>query len=70
MARTTTNNWVVSPSHVMVVVPDPQQLDAFPTDPRAVGPWVMWKGTKYAHLMPAALDVSRVIFSNGRLRGA
>jgi hypothetical protein len=36
---------------MMVAVPDPQQLDAFPTDPRSGGPWVMWKGTKYAHLM-------------------
>jgi hypothetical protein len=51
MARTTTNAWVVSPSHVMVAVPDSQQLDAFPTDPHSGGPWVMWKGTKYAHLM-------------------
>ena len=51
MARTATNNWVVSPPHIMVAVPDARQLDTFPTDPRAGGPWVMWKGTKYAHLM-------------------
>jgi len=35
----------------MIAVPDPKQLDAFPSDPHAGGPWVMWKGTKYAHLM-------------------
>ena len=51
MARTATNDWIVSPPHVMVAVPNPQQLDAFPADPHAGGPWVMWKGTKYAHLM-------------------
>ena len=51
MARTATNDWIVSPPHLMVAVPNPQQLDAFPTDPHAGGPWVMWKGTKYAHLM-------------------
>lgn len=51
MARTATNDWVMSPAHVMVAVPDPRQLDVFPTDPRSGGPWVMWKGTKYAHLM-------------------
>ena len=26
-------------------------LDAFPTDPQAGGPYVMWKGTPYAHIM-------------------
>ena len=26
-------------------------LDALPTDPNNGGPWVMWKGTKYAHIM-------------------
>jgi hypothetical protein len=35
----------------MVIVPDPAQLDALPTDPQNGGPWVMWKGTKYAHIM-------------------
>jgi hypothetical protein len=45
------NHWIVSPPHLMIAVPNPQQLDAFPTDPQAGGPWVMWKGTPYAHLM-------------------
>ena len=45
------NQWVVSGPHVMVVLPDPSQLDALPTDPWNGGPWVMWKGTKYAHIM-------------------
>ena len=35
----------------MVVVPDPAQLNSLPTDPHNGGPWVMWKGTKYAHIM-------------------
>jgi hypothetical protein len=51
MEQTPTNHWVVSPPHLMVVVPDPQALDAFPSDPSQGGPWVMWKGTPYAHLM-------------------
>jgi hypothetical protein len=52
-AKTATpdNQWVVSGPHVMVVLPDPSQLDALPTDPWNGGPWVMWKGTKYAHIM-------------------
>ena len=45
------NQWVVSGPHVMFIVPDPAQLDALPTDPQNGGPWVMWKGTKYAHIM-------------------
>ena len=45
------NNWVVSPPHVMVLFSDLKVLDAYPTDPKAGGPWVMWKGTPYAHLM-------------------
>ncbi len=45
------NQWVVSGPHVMVILPDPAQLDALPTDPQNGGPWVMWKGTKYAHIM-------------------
>lgn len=59
MTRTATNNWVVSPSHIMVAVPDARQLDAFPTDPHAGGPWVMWKGTKYAHLMVPTATVPK-----------
>jgi hypothetical protein len=45
------NQWVVSPAHVMVLFADSKVLDAFPADPRNGGPWVMWKGTAYAHLM-------------------
>jgi hypothetical protein len=48
---TADNHWVMSPAHVMVVFPDPSSLDAYPTDPKNGGPWVMWKGTPYAHLM-------------------
>jgi hypothetical protein len=45
------NQWVVSGPHIMILPTDRNQLDAFPTDPRTGGPWVMWKGTKYAHIM-------------------
>jgi hypothetical protein len=49
--ETATNNWVVSPPHIMVLYPDVKSLDAFSADPKNGGPWVMWKGTPYAHLM-------------------
>jgi hypothetical protein len=48
---TSDNQWVVSGPHVMILTPDTAQLDALPTDPQQGGPWVMWKGTKYAHIM-------------------
>jgi hypothetical protein len=45
------NAWVVSGPHLMIITPDQKQLDALPTDPHNGGPWVMWKGTPYAHIM-------------------
>jgi hypothetical protein len=49
--QTPDNQWVVTPAHIMVLTPDAAQLDALPTDPFNGGPWVMWKGTPYAHIM-------------------
>ena len=51
MKPTATNQWVVVPKHIMLLVPDPKVLDSLPTDPHAGGAWVMWKGTPYAHIM-------------------
>jgi hypothetical protein len=45
------NQWIVSGPHVMILTPDAALLDALPTDPNTGGPWVIWKGTKYAHIM-------------------
>ena len=50
-APTATNQWVVTPAHIMVLTPDVKQLDALPTSPNNGGPFVMWKGTPYAHIM-------------------
>jgi len=49
--KATAHDWVVSGPHIMLLTSDPAQLDALPTDPWNGGPWVMWKGTKYAHIM-------------------
>ncbi len=49
------NQWLEnSGPHVMILIPDPKLLDALPTDPANGGPYVMWKGTPYAHLMVPA----------------
>lgn len=45
------NEWVVTGPHLMLIVPDASSLDSYPTDPDNGGPWVMWKGTPYAHIM-------------------
>lgn len=50
-AKTADNSWVVAPPHVMLLLPDAKLLDAYPTDWKGGGPWVMWKGTPYAHIM-------------------
>ena len=49
--RTSDNQWIAEGAHIMVLLPDPAQLDALPTDPNQGGPYVMWKGTPYAHIM-------------------
>jgi hypothetical protein len=48
---TADNNWVVSGPHIMLLPTDTSQLDAYPADWTKGGPWVMWKGTPYAHVM-------------------
>lgn len=48
---TADNQWVVSGPHIMLLPTDISQLDAYPTDWTKGGPWVMWKGTPYAHIM-------------------
>jgi hypothetical protein len=49
--RTADNQWVVTGPHIMLLPTDAGQLDAYPTDWTKGGPWVMWKGTPYAHIM-------------------
>jgi hypothetical protein len=45
------NEWVVEGPHLMIILPDASALDGLPTDPENGGPYVMWKGTPYAHIM-------------------
>jgi hypothetical protein len=44
------NEWIEEGGHLMILAPA-ELLEAFPTDPNNGGPYVMWKGTPYAHLM-------------------
>ena len=49
--RTRDNQWVEEGPHLMVIEPDPERLRGVSTDPNNGGPYVMWPGTPYAHLM-------------------
>ena len=44
------NEWIKEGAHLMILAPA-ELLEAYPTDPQNGGPYVMWKGTPYAHLM-------------------
>ncbi len=45
------NDWLVEGPHLMVITPDTALLDDLPTDYNSGGPYVMWKGSPYAHIM-------------------
>lgn len=48
---TADNEWIEdSGPHVMILVSDHALLEGLPTKP-GKGPWVMWRGTPYAHIM-------------------
>ena len=44
-------NWVQTGPHLMMMPKDPTSLDSFPTDFSAGAPFVMFKGSKFAHVM-------------------
>jgi len=56
---TADNQWVVSGPHIMLLPTDAGQLDAYPTDWTKGGPWVMWKGTPYAHIMVPVTSMAK-----------
>jgi len=51
MKETPDNHWGLHSPHVMIVVPDTKALTGISTDPKNGGPYVMWAGTPYAHIM-------------------
>lgn len=51
MKATSDNQWHLAPPHLMILVPDPKSLAGMSSDPANGGPYVMYPGTPYAHLM-------------------
>lgn len=50
--KTADNEWLPDDGpHIMIVVPDAAALAGLPTHPDAGGPWVMYRGTAFAHIM-------------------
>lgn len=45
------HEWIDSGPHIMLIVPDARMLSSFSTDHANGGPYVMWQGTPYAHVM-------------------
>jgi len=44
-------DWVVAGPHIMITTPNTASLAVLPGVPAGGIPWVMWKGTPYAHIM-------------------
>ena len=49
-----TNDWMVEGPHIMILTPDRATLDAIGPHHHHGGPYVMWAGTPYAHIMVPA----------------
>jgi hypothetical protein len=43
--------WVQEGPHLMILVPDANVLEGISDDPKNGGPYIMWKGTPYVHIM-------------------
>ncbi|MCC6313654.1 MAG: hypothetical protein IT337_06545 [Thermomicrobiales bacterium] len=52
------DDWVNSGPHIMVLLPDPLDQTVFSTDPNSGGPWIMWPGTPYEHIMMPVGDLT------------
>lgn len=47
-------SWRASPPHLMIIEPDKLDPAVFDSEPSRGGPWIMWEGTPYEHLMVPA----------------
>jgi hypothetical protein len=49
-------DWVATPPHTMILVPGPLDQTIFSTDHHSGGPYIMWAGTPYEHIMMPVAD--------------
>ena len=50
------NEWVQEVPHMLLIVPEAAMLEGITRDPNIGGPYVMWDGTPYAHVMVPIAD--------------
>jgi hypothetical protein len=48
--------WVISPPHIMLLMPGKLDPTVFSTDYHSGQPWIMFAGTPYEHLMVPVAD--------------
>jgi hypothetical protein len=51
--------WLSSGPHIMILVPGNVDASRFSTDHHSGGPWLMWAGTPYEHLMVPVEDEAK-----------
>jgi hypothetical protein len=45
------DDWISTPSHMMILPSQKLDVNVYGTNPKTGGPWIMWAGTPYEHLM-------------------
>ena len=50
-------DWLSSPPHVMILLPGKLDTTVFSTDHESGGPYIMWAGTPYEHIMMPIADM-------------
>ena len=50
-------DWVTTPPHIMILLPGALDQAVFSSDHHAGGPWIMWAGTPYEHIMMPTADI-------------
>jgi hypothetical protein len=43
--------WLTTPAHIMLLLPGKLDTTLYSTDFHSGGPWIMWAGTPYEHIM-------------------
>jgi hypothetical protein len=51
--------WLSTGPHIMILVPGKVGSDRFPTTQHSGGPWLMWAGTPYEHVMVPVKDEAK-----------
>ena len=57
---TADSDWVTGlGAHLMILIPDEKSYSSYSSDWKNGGPWIMWGGTPYSHLMVPLVNVGK-----------